>query len=99
MDGESFLEIQGVLKDNGLFYFFPNDFLQVVELQNFINRNTKFVFKQLIIWDKYNSTPDDHAYKGGLYGNSVIQEERETTTTEKSIFYIIRFGMNPVLIY
>jgi len=50
--GTIFLECQRVLKDNGSFYFFHNDFLQMVELQNWINKNTNFVFKQLIIWNK-----------------------------------------------
>ena len=50
--GEAFLEIQRVLKDNGSFYFFHNDFLQIVELQNWINKNTKFEFKQLLVWNK-----------------------------------------------
>ena len=50
--GTIFLERQRVLKDNGSFYFFHNDFLQMVELQNWINKNTNFVFKQLIIWNK-----------------------------------------------
>ena len=50
--GEVFLEIQRVLKDNGSFYFFHNDFLQIVELQSWINKNTKFKFKQLLVWNK-----------------------------------------------
>ena len=32
---------------NALSNFFLNDFLQIVELQNYINKNTDFVFKQL----------------------------------------------------
>ena len=55
--GKVFLEIQRVLKDNGSFYFFHNDFLQIVELQNFINKNTEFKFKQMLIWDKFNGIP------------------------------------------
>ena len=50
--GKVFLEIQRVLKDNGSFYFFHNDFLQIVELQNWINKNTDFIFKQLLVWNK-----------------------------------------------
>lgn len=50
--GSVFLEIQRVLKDNGSFYYFHNDFLQIVELQKFINKNTKFVFKNFLIWNK-----------------------------------------------
>jgi len=47
-----FTELQRILKDNGSFYFFHNDFLQIVELQNFLNLNTSFKFKQLIVWNK-----------------------------------------------
>ena len=54
--GQVFLECQRVLKDNGSFYFFHNDFLQIVELQNWINKNTDFIFKQLLIWDKFNGS-------------------------------------------
>ena len=50
--GKVFKENERVLKDNGSFYFFHNDFLQIVELQNWINKNTNFVFKQLITWNK-----------------------------------------------
>jgi len=50
--GSVFLECQRILKDNGSFYFFHNDFLQIVGLQNWINKNTKFVFRQLIVWNK-----------------------------------------------
>ena len=55
--GKVFLEIQRILKDNGSFYFFHNDFLQIVELQNFINKNTEFKFKQMLVWDKFNGIP------------------------------------------
>ena len=50
--GQVFLECQRVLKSNGSFYFFHNDFLQIVELQNYINKNTDFIFNSFIIWDK-----------------------------------------------
>ena len=50
--GQVFLECQRVLKNNGSFYFFHNDFLQIVELQNWINKNTKFKFRQLLVWNK-----------------------------------------------
>ena len=50
--GIVFLECQRVLKDNGSFYWFHNDFLQIVDLQKWINDHTEFVFKQLIVWNK-----------------------------------------------
>ena len=52
--GQVFKQCERVLKDNGSFYFFHNDFLQIVELQNYINKNTNFIFKQLLIWNKTN---------------------------------------------
>lgn len=50
--GKWLLECQRVLKDNGSFYFFHNDFLQVVDLQKWIKENTRFIFKQFIVWNK-----------------------------------------------
>ncbi len=50
--GNRLLEMQRVLKDNGSFYLFHNDFLQMVEIQDWINKNSKFVFKQLIVWNQ-----------------------------------------------
>ena len=60
--GKVFLEIQRVLKDNGSFYFFHNDFLQIVELQNYINKNTNFVFRQLITWNKIHEDFKNYGY-------------------------------------
>lgn len=50
--GSAFLEFQRVLKDNGSFYFFHNDFMQIVELQNFLNKKTNFIFNSMIHWIK-----------------------------------------------
>lgn len=43
---------QRILKDNGSFYFFHNEFLQVVEIQKLITEKFPFIFQQLIIWNK-----------------------------------------------
>jgi len=61
--GERFLECQRVLADNGSFYWFHNDFMQMVELQNFINKSTGFVLKSLITINKLNNS-----YIKDLYG-------------------------------
>lgn len=50
--GLKFMEFQRLLKDNGSFYFFHNDFLQIAELQHWISKHTEFIFKQFNIWDK-----------------------------------------------
>ena len=52
--GFVFAQCERVLKDNGSFYFFHNDFMQIVELQNWLNQNSKFVFNSMIHWIKPN---------------------------------------------
>ena len=47
-----FSKARKFLKENGSFYFFHNDFLQIVNIQNEISRKTDFIFKQLIVWNK-----------------------------------------------
>ena len=50
--GSVFLECQRVLKENGSFYFWHNDFQQMAELQCWISQSTRFVFKQMLVWNK-----------------------------------------------
>ncbi|MBO3398539.1 site-specific DNA-methyltransferase [Clostridium perfringens] len=83
--GKVFLEIQRVLKDNGSFYFFHNDFLQVVELQNWINKNTSFVFKQFLVWNKRF---DEARNKGFLDGFCEVENLRNyQQMSEYCLFY------------
>ena len=83
--GEVFSECQRVLKDNGSFYFFHNDFLQMVELQNYINKNTKFKFKQLLVWNKrYDGVKN----KGFLDGFCEVEKLRNyQQMSEYCLFY------------
>ena len=55
--GSVFLECQRVLKDNGSFYFWHNDFQQMAELQHWISQNTRLVFNSMISWVKPNFRP------------------------------------------
>jgi len=50
--GKWILECQRVLKDNGSFYFWHNDMVQIAQLMEWIRKNTRFVFNSFIIWDK-----------------------------------------------
>lgn len=50
--GAVFLECQRVLKDNGSFYWFHSDMMQIKDLMWWIQDNTQFVFKQFIVWNK-----------------------------------------------
>jgi len=47
-----FSKARQLLKDNGSFYFFHNDFMQIVNIQNLITEKTDYVFKQFIVWNK-----------------------------------------------
>jgi len=49
---EVFVEIERVLKPNRSFFFFHNDFRMTALLDLKIQENTKFVFKNMIIWNK-----------------------------------------------
>jgi len=43
---------EGRLADNGSFYFFHNDMPVIAELMCWIKDNTRFIFKQFIVWNK-----------------------------------------------
>lgn len=95
--GKVFLEIQRVLKDNGSFYFFHNDFLQTAELQCWIRRNTEFKFKSMITWDKLTNA--DTVQIGSLvksYGG--LRNYFSGSTCEYCIYYTLdikdRTGLN-----
>jgi site-specific DNA-methyltransferase (adenine-specific) len=86
--GKVFLEIQRVLKDNGSFYFFHNDFLQIVELQNYINNNTKFIFKSFLVWNKrFNEAKN----KGFLDGFCEVENLRNyQQMAEYCLYYTLQ---------
>lgn len=50
--GQCFTEFERILKPNGSMYFFHNDFIQIVELMNWLKVNSKFRLNSFIIWDK-----------------------------------------------
>ena len=50
--GKWIIECQRVLKDNGSFYFWHNDFNQLSQIQEWIRNNTDFIFNSIVIWDK-----------------------------------------------
>lgn len=84
--GKVFLETQRVLKDNGSFYFFHNDFLQMSELQCWIRRNTNFKFKSLITWDKLTNA--DTVQIGSLAkGYGALRNYFSGSTCEYCVYY------------
>ncbi len=50
--GEILLEVQRVLRDNGSMYFFHNKMPVISKLMIWVENNSKFVFKQMIVWNK-----------------------------------------------
>lgn len=50
--GSVFKECERVLKDNGSLYWFHNDFNTIVDVYTWLRDNSRFVFRQLITWDK-----------------------------------------------
>jgi DNA modification methylase len=49
---EVFRECGRVLKPTGSFYWFHNDMIQITKLIEAISKETSFVFKQFIVWNK-----------------------------------------------
>jgi DNA modification methylase len=66
---EVFRECERVLKDGGSFYFWHNDFSQIVELQNRLNSETTFEFKQMLVWDKFNGGKPGDFGRTDTYAN------------------------------
>lgn len=86
--GSRLLEMQRALKDNGSFYLFHNDFLQMVEIQNWINKNSKFVFKQLIVWNKKFKGCKEEGYLQGF--NETNQLRNYQKMAEYILFYTLQ---------
>ena len=59
------------LKDNGSFFIFHNDMDQVSELMVSIKKNTKLVFRQMIVWNKRF----DGSSKKGFLDGYVVKTE------------------------
>lgn len=88
--GNVFLKIEKLLKENGSLLFFHNDFLQMVELQNFINKNTKFNFRQLIVWDKFNGGKSGDK---GRIEKGILNYPKQA---EYILFYTMLKGNEPI---
>ena len=83
--GKWFLECQRVLKKNGSFYFFHNDFLQIVDLQKWISENTDFVFKQFIVWNKRFGEARNKGFLDGFVETGQLRNYQQMA--EYCLFY------------
>lgn len=90
--GKVFKEIERILKPNGSFYFFHNDFLQIVELQNWLNKNSCFIFRQLLVWNKRF---DGGHLKGYLDGHCAVNSLRNyKQMCEYCLYYTFQDGVS-----
>lgn len=78
-------ESERLLKDTGSFYFFHNDMTQISMLMEWIRKNTKFIFKQMITWNKRFK---DAKNKGFLDGYVQLEKLRNyQLMAEYCLFY------------
>ena len=83
--GNVFKQCEQMLKDNGSFYFFHNDFEQIAELQYWLKRNTGFIFKQFIIWNKRFEGGRNKGYLDGYV--AIGQDRNYRLMAEYCLFY------------
>lgn len=60
------VKLEPKLKDNGSFFVFHNDMEQIAELMLSINKNTKLIFKQMIVWNKRFNESKRKGYMDGF---------------------------------
>jgi site-specific DNA-methyltransferase (adenine-specific) len=64
-------KLETKLRDNGSFFMFHNDMETISELMVNIKKNTKFVFKQMIVWNKrFENSP-----KKGFMDGYVVKND------------------------
>src|SRR5699024_11095451 len=78
--GTVFKECERTLKENGSFYWFHNDMVQVKDLMAWLEENTGFIYKQFIVWNKrfegssLKGYLDAHVSVGGLRNFKAMSE-------------------------
>lgn len=89
-----FKECERVLKPNGSFYWFHNDFLQIVELQNAINKHTAFIHQQFITWNKRFEGAYNKGFLDGFVEVGGLRNYQQMT--EYCLFYTLQdeYGAN-----
>jgi len=78
-------ESERLLKDNGSFYFFHNDMTQIAMLMEWIRKNTKFVFKQMIVWNKRFDNAKNKGFLDGFVEVGGLRNYQ--TMAEYCLFY------------
>ena len=83
--GKWMLECQRVLKDNGSFYWFHNNMPTVSRLMIWLEENSKFIFKQFIVWNKKFKGCNNEGYLQGY--NEVEGLRNYQRMAEYLLFY------------
>ena len=95
--GKWMLECQRVLKDNGSFYWFHNDMPTISRLMVWLEENSKFIFKQFIVWNKKFKGCNNEGY---LQGYNEVEELRNyQRMVEYLLFYTFQddTGLNKII--
>jgi len=90
--GHVFLECQRVLKSNGSFYFWHNDFQQMAELQHWISQNTKFIFKSMLVWNKRFKVSKNFGFLNGFLQVENLRNYQQMS--EYCLFYVLHADSN-----
>ena len=80
-------KLETKLRDNGSFFMFHNDMEMISELMVHIKKNTKFVFKQMIVWNKrFENSP-----KKGFMDGYVVKNDMHNFNkmAEYILFYTV----------
>ena len=91
-------ECERVLKNNGSFYFFHNDMRVISKLMERIEKETKFVFKQLITWCKLDPSFDNYGFSQQRLSNGTSRNYYGGFT-EYCLFYTFQDETGLKLIY
>ena len=86
--GKWIKQCERVLKQNGSFYFFHNDFEVLAELQKKIKENTNFIFKQLIVWNKRFKNANNKGFLDGFVEVNNLRNYQKMA--EYCLFYTLQ---------
>jgi site-specific DNA-methyltransferase (adenine-specific) len=86
--GKVLKEHERMLKDNGSLYVFHNDFRKIRDIDSWIEKNTKFDFKQFIIWNKRFKESQKYGYLNGFI------ETENLHNYQKMCEYILYYTFN-----
>lgn len=89
-----FRECERVLKPNGSFYWFHNDFPQIRKLMDAIDENTSFIFKQFIVWNKRFEGARNKGFLDGFVETGGLRNYQQMA--EYCLFYTFQddYGAN-----